>query len=82
MSPDYSVVLSLIVHIHFSGCGTPLPPQAPERMVRKDLIIRLLHRRAPNAAMQNQRLTGEHYLLQGQPYLPQQIFISSACPIS
>lgn len=82
MKPDYSVVLSLIVHIHFSGCGAPPPPQAPEGMVRKELIIKLVHRRAHNAAMQNQRITGEHYLLKGLPYLPQQIFISSACPIS
>jgi hypothetical protein len=82
MKPHYSVVPSLIVHIQFSGCGIPPPPQAQERMVRIELIIRLVHRRAQNAATKNQRLTGEHYFLKGQPYLPQQIFISSACPIS
>lgn len=75
MKPDNSVVLSLIVHIHFSEWGTPPPAQAPKGMVRKELIIRLAHRRAHNAAIKNQRITGEHDLLKGQPSLPQQIFI-------
>lgn len=82
MKPEYSVVLSPTVHIHFQGCGTPPPLQVPERMVRIELIIKLVYRRAHNASMQNQRITGEHYLLKGQPYLLQQIFISSTCPIS
>lgn len=70
MKPDYSVVLPLIVHIHFSGCGIPPPPHAPEGMVRTELIIRLVHIRARHAAMQNQRITGEHQLLKGHLISP------------
>lgn len=81
IKPDYSVELQPIVHIHFWVCDMPPPPQAPEPMVRKELIMRLVYRRAHNAAMQNQRITEEHYLLKGQPYLLQQIFISPTCPI-
>lgn len=52
MKPDYSVVLSLMV------------PPAPKWMVRKELIIRLVYWRAQDAAaMQNQRIIGEHCTL-------------------
>lgn len=70
MKPAYSVVLSLVVHTHFSGCGIPPPPQAPEGMGRRELIIRLVRRRAHNAARRNQRIAGEHHLLKGHLLSP------------